>query len=85
VAIEPAQQLSSLNRGKRRCVLVRVRDNGNGLQPGHAFGHGLTGMRERIAALGGTLAVTSSETGLTVEAVVPTDQRSQSNVSDRKR
>ena len=85
VAIEPAQQLSSLNRGKRRCVLVRVRDNGNGLQPGHAFGHGLTGMRERIAALGGTLAVTSSETGLTVEAVVPTDQHSRSNVSDRKR
>jgi two-component system sensor histidine kinase UhpB len=85
VAIEPAQQLPGLNRGKRRCVVVRVRDNGNGLQPGHAFGHGLTGMRERIAALGGTLAVTSSETGLTVEAVVPTDQRSQSNASGRNR
>jgi two-component system, NarL family, sensor histidine kinase UhpB len=85
VAIEPAQQHSSLNRRKRRSVLVRVRDNGNGLQPGHASGHGLTGMRERIAALGGTLAVTSSETGLTVEAVVPTDQRSQSDASDWKR
>jgi two-component system sensor histidine kinase UhpB len=82
VAIEPAQQLSSLNRGKRRCVLVRVRDNGNGLKPGHAFGHGLTGMRERIAALGGTLAVTSSETGLTVEAIVPTGQHSLSNASE---
>jgi two-component system sensor histidine kinase UhpB len=82
VAIEPAQQLSSLNRGKRGCVLVRVRDNGNGLKPGHAFGHGLTGMRERIAALGGTLAVTSSETGLTVEAIVPTGQHSLSNASE---
>ncbi len=81
VAIEPMQQLSSLNRGKPSCVLVRVRDNGHGLKPGHTFGHGLTGMRERIAALGGTLAVTSSETGVTVEAVVPTDQRSQRNVS----
>lgn len=79
VAIEPAQQLSSLNRGKPRCVLVRVRDNGNGLKPGHTFGHGLTGMRERIAALDGTLALTSSETGVTVEAIVPADQRSQSN------
>jgi len=81
VAIEPMQQLSSLNRGKPRCVLVRVRDNGHGLKPGHTFGHGLTGMRERIAALGGTLAVTSSETGVTVEAVVPTDQRSQRTIS----
>ena len=81
VAIEPMQQLSSLNRGKPSCVLVRVRDNGHGLKPGHTFGHGLTGMRERIAALGGTLAVTSSETGVTVEAVVPTDQRSRRNAS----
>jgi two-component system sensor histidine kinase UhpB len=83
VAIEPMQQVSSLNRG--RCVLVRVRDNGNGLKPGHTFGHGLTGMRERVAALGGTLAVTSSQTGVTVEAIVPTDQHSLSDASDRKR
>jgi two-component system sensor histidine kinase UhpB len=81
VAIEPMQQLSSLNRGKPRCVLVRVRDNGNGLKPGHTFGHGLTGMRERIAALGGTLAVTSSATGVTVEAVVPTDPSARKNAS----
>src|SRR6202043_3983766 len=82
VAIEPVQQLSSSNRGKPRCVLVRVRDNGNGLKPGHTFGHGLTGMRERIAALDGTLALTSSETGVTVEAIVPADQHSRSNASE---
>jgi two-component system, NarL family, sensor histidine kinase UhpB len=82
VAIEPTQQLSSLSRGKRRCVLVRVRDNGNGLKPSHALGRGLAGMRERVAALGGTLAVTSSETGVTVEAIVPTGQHSLSNASE---
>jgi two-component system sensor histidine kinase UhpB len=81
VTIEPTQQLSNLSRGKRRCVLVRVRDNGNGLKPSHALGRGLAGMRERVAALGGTLAVTSSEAGVTVEAIVPTGQGSQRNAS----
>jgi two-component system, NarL family, sensor histidine kinase UhpB len=81
VTIEPTQQLSNPSRGKRRCVLVRVRDNGNGLKPSHALGRGLAGMRERVAALGGTLAVTSSEAGVTVEAIVPTGQGSQRNAS----
>jgi signal transduction histidine kinase len=47
-------------------IVLRVRDNGRGLPSGkdiadfEAQGHmGLTGMRERIAALGGTLAVGS--------------------------
>jgi two-component system sensor histidine kinase UhpB len=81
VAIEPAQPLSSLSRTKRNGVLVRVRDNGSGLKPGHTLGRGLAGMRERVAALGGTLTVTSSETGLTVEAVVPTGQQFQNEAS----
>jgi two-component system sensor histidine kinase UhpB len=48
-----------------------VRDNGSGLSPDHRLGLGLTGMRERILALGGTLTVASSGSGVTVEAVVP--------------
>jgi len=81
VTIEPTQQLSNLSRGKRRCVLVRVSDNGNGLKPSHALGRGLAGMRERVAALGGTLAVISSEAGVTVEAIVPTGQGFQRHAS----
>jgi two-component system, NarL family, sensor histidine kinase UhpB len=50
---------------------VRVRDNGRGLEPDHKLGFGLTGMRERILALGGTLSVASSEAGVTVEAIIP--------------
>jgi two-component system sensor histidine kinase UhpB len=48
-----------------------VCDNGSGLSPDHRLGLGLTGMRERILALGGTLTVASSDSGVTVEAVVP--------------
>jgi two-component system, NarL family, sensor histidine kinase UhpB len=74
VTIEPAEQLSGMKRGSRG-ALVRVRDNGSGLRPGHKLGLGLVGMRERVVALGGTLSVASSDGGVTVEAVVPTAER----------
>jgi two-component system sensor histidine kinase UhpB len=65
VTIEPAEQ------GARNCALVRVCDNGRGLDADHKLGLGLTGMRERIMALGGTLSVASSDGGVTVEAIIP--------------
>jgi two-component system sensor histidine kinase UhpB len=68
VTIESTEQHWGSNR---ECALVRVHDNGSGLKPDHKLGFGLTGMRERIAALGGTLTVASSEAGVVVEAVVP--------------
>jgi two-component system sensor histidine kinase UhpB len=71
VTIEPTDQLSGMKRGSYGCALVRVCDNGSGLSPDHRLGLGLTGMRERILALGGTLTVASSGSGVTVEAVVP--------------
>jgi two-component system, NarL family, sensor histidine kinase UhpB len=71
VSIEPAQRLPGV-QGNRDYALVRVRDNGRGLKPGEKFGFGLTGMRERILALGGTLTVVSGEGGVTIEAMVPT-------------
>jgi two-component system, NarL family, sensor histidine kinase UhpB len=52
-----------------------VRDNGCGLTPDHKLGRGLTGMRERIMALGGTLSVASSDGGVTVEAIIPNAAR----------
>jgi two-component system sensor histidine kinase UhpB len=60
------------SQGPRGYALVRVCDNGCGLKPDHRFGHGLTGMRERLLALGGTLTVASGEAGVTIEAMVPT-------------
>lgn len=72
VTIEPAKQLAGVGRG---CALVRVRDNGSGLKPDTRLGLGLTGMRERIAALGGMLTVGSSDGGVVVEALVPIGRR----------
>jgi two-component system sensor histidine kinase UhpB len=52
-------------------VSVRVQDNGAGLGADHRLGLGLTGMRERVLALGGTLEVTSAEQGVVVQASIP--------------
>ena len=70
VTIEPAGQGQGSQRG-RQCARVRVQDDGRGLVPGHKLGLGLTGMRERILALGGTLSVASGDQGVTVEAIIP--------------
>ena len=70
VTIEPVPK-SSGNGLQGGAARVRVQDNGEGLPSDHKFGLGLTGMRERVMALGGTMTVASTEGGLTVEAVVP--------------
>jgi two-component system sensor histidine kinase UhpB len=71
VTVEPVEPASGLTG--RGGALVRVRDNGSGLRADHKLGFGLTGMRERILALGGSLTIASGENGVTVEAVVPRD------------
>ena len=73
VSVEPIELHSGLTG--RGGALVRVRDNGGGLRPDHKHGFGLTGMRERILALGGSLTIASGDHGVTVEAMVPCDAR----------
>ena len=75
VMVKPAERTSGLTRGDYGCALVQVRDNGRGLKPDHKLGLGLTGMRERIVALGGTLTLASSDAGVRVEAIVPIGRR----------
>ncbi|WP_316163571.1 ATP-binding protein [Bradyrhizobium sp. SZCCHNRI20481] len=71
VTIEPLQQTTAGHR--RSYTRVRVRDDGRGFSSEHKLGFGLTGMRERLLALGGTLTVASTGTGVTIEAMVPAD------------
>ncbi|MFI2296271.1 sensor histidine kinase [Isoptericola sp. NPDC019571] len=53
-------------------VRLEVTDDGRGLPPGQVDGLGLAGMRERVSAVGGTLAVEPGEGGGTrVEVHVP--------------
>ncbi len=59
-----------LQRDEKR-VNLQVRDNGHGAIQLN-FGNGLTGMRERLQALGGQLIVRSSaNAGLTLDASIP--------------
>jgi signal transduction histidine kinase len=51
-------------------VLVDVQDNGRGADA-VTDGHGIAGMRERVAALGGALTAGPGKSGFTVRATIP--------------
>ena len=52
-------------------ITVRVMDDGTGFDPEvPSTGHGLTGMKERVALNGGRLEVTSGSTGSTIRAAM---------------
>lgn len=57
-------------------IVFRIADNGTGLADGKAIGHGngLTGMQERVGALGGKLAM-RVEQGLALELTLPMGAR----------
>ena len=56
-------------------LVVRVRDNGPGMSSVDSSGHGLLGMRERAAMVGGVITVGSgSQGGFLVEATFPLDR-----------
>jgi two-component system sensor histidine kinase UhpB len=76
VTIEPMQPPPALKRGAAGSALVRVRDNGSGFASVSGLGFGLIGMRERVMALGGSVTVASTDSGVTVEAIIPNGVRS---------
>jgi signal transduction histidine kinase len=59
-------------------VVLRISDKGKGIAPQQAvrtehLGVGIQGMRERLAQLGGTLAIASSKNGTVVTAILPVE------------
>jgi two-component system sensor histidine kinase UhpB len=69
----PSRIEITVNHGADGVLRLRVADNGRGAGPAAGdAGFGLAGMRERIAALGGTLAIESGpDGGWTVTARLP--------------
>jgi two-component system sensor histidine kinase UhpB len=59
-----ASELGVRASSEREHILVEVSDDGIGMAPDVVFGRGLTGMRERVRALGGTLQL-ARESGRT--------------------
>jgi two-component system sensor histidine kinase UhpB len=61
------------NRGGDNAVAVSVEDDGGGdaTAINAASGHGILGIRERIAALGGSLSIAAAAHGVRVAAVIP--------------
>ncbi|MCJ2051115.1 ATP-binding protein [Methylobacterium sp. J-070] len=52
-------------------LAVAIRDNGTGIPTEHGTGLGLSGMRERVEALGGTFALDNAGPGAIVRITIP--------------
>ncbi|HLG84916.1 MAG TPA: histidine kinase [Bradyrhizobium sp.] len=59
--------------GPENALLIRVEDDGGGdaISIAKASGFGLTGLRERVTALGGSLSIARAARGLSVDATIP--------------
>ena len=64
ITVEPAssRQTGATPAGTE-AIAVSIRDNGAGLPSDHKQGFGMIGMRERVLALGGTMAVGVDQSG----------------------
>ncbi|WP_407180323.1 histidine kinase [Bradyrhizobium sp. STM 3562] len=59
--------------GEENALLIRVEDDGGGdaASVQQSAGFGLTGIRERLAALGGSLSIARARRGVSVAATIP--------------
>lgn len=69
---QPTRVGVAVERGADEAIVVRVEDDGGGIENDAGLGYGLLGMTERVKAVGGRLSIDSKPgSGLTVTAVLP--------------
>jgi two-component system sensor histidine kinase UhpB len=81
------EAVNSEEGAKSRSLGITIEDDGRGISPSAARGHGLTGMSERIRALGGAMSIAPGEFGgtrleinLPIEEQLPARPGTMSNV-----
>lgn len=62
-------------------IALSVIDDGIGLSENHALGRGLTGMRERVTALGGTFRLQRTDTETVVSCLIPAQPPAETPVA----
>lgn len=65
------EELQPAAAAPAKALRLVVRDDGNGIPPGTPFGIGLTGMKERVQALGGRFSIAGGPGGTRLEVVIP--------------
>jgi signal transduction histidine kinase len=71
-----ATRIEAWVRSRDDLVEVDIRDNGSGTRvPRFSAGHGISGMRERVAGLGGSVDVDAGPGGWQVHATLPAKAR----------
>jgi two-component system sensor histidine kinase UhpB len=76
-----ATRTSASVRVEGATVHIEVSDNGRGFAENLIVGRGITGMRERVRALGGTFHLERRTDSTVVEAIVPIDVPEQDSIT----
>lgn len=64
-----------------RSLRITIRDDGGGVAPDHGLGLGLSGMRERVEALGGSFGLDNGQPGAVVRITIPLDREQDADTS----
>ncbi|MCJ2034415.1 ATP-binding protein [Methylobacterium sp. J-068] len=76
-----AQEESDPVSPSGRALRITIRDDGGGVAPDHGLGLGLSGMRERVEALGGSFGLDNGQPGAVVRIMIPLDGEQDADTS----
>ncbi|MBY0259627.1 MAG: HAMP domain-containing protein [Methylobacterium sp.] len=80
-----AQDEAEPGAASGRALRITIRDDGAGVPEDHGLGLGLSGMRERVEALGGTFGLDNGQPGAVVRIMIPLDREPDTDTSSNAR